>query len=136
MDQPKELQWEHVMIRPCYVNYMVHRHMPLERLTKEWLNANSNYDSMDVELRVQAWHDIMSIVKCFRERGEWDKKNHAPKEHAQEVKGKPMWVSNGLKPKTSEWIEHWKAYPKEQPSMARHSIRMAKEEAKNGKKST
>lgn len=130
MDMPKEfeptLQWEHIVIRPCYVNYRTFRHMPLGRLKNEWDRAKDNYDAMDIELRVQAWQDMMAIVKCFRERYEWDSKKRCPKEQAQEVVGKPMWVTNGLKPMTPEWLEHWKNYPKEQPSMIKHSIREAK----------
>jgi len=122
--------WEHIMIRPCYVNYFTFRHQTLGQLHNSWLEAVDNYDSMDLELRVQAWHDLMALAKCFREREEWDTKKRCPKILVtREVVGKPMWITNGLKPGTAEWIEHWRAFPKEQPSMARHTQRLRKEEA-------
>ena len=115
--------WEHIAVRPCYANYLIFRHTPLNKLHNEWTQAVDNRDSMDLELRVQAWQDQMAIAKCFRERQEWDTKMRCPKPLITEVSGKPMWITNGLKPGTQEWIEHWRAFPKEQPSMLRHTIR-------------
>ena len=112
--------WEHVSFRPCYINYFTFRHQPRPQLHNSWAEAVDNMDSMDIELRVQAWHDLMAIAKCFRQREEWDNKKRRPYPLVTEVVGKPMWVTNGLKPGTAEWMEHWKAFPKEQPSMARH----------------
>lgn len=129
--------WEHVVLCPCYVQYPKFKHMSLANLNNEFLEAKDNMDATDKELQIQAWHDLMAIIKCFRERHAWDSKARKPMEEPVDtLKGKPMWVTNGLKPATQEWMEHWKAYPKEQPSMAKHALRMKKKERRDARDKT
>jgi hypothetical protein len=124
--------WEHIVVIPCYANYPRFKRQVRPQLHSSWTEAMDNKDSLDLELRVQAWQDMMAIAKIFRERFEWDTKKRCPKPlvtEVPEVVGKPMWITNGLQPATAAWMEHWKAFPKEQPSMARHAKRQWK---KNG----
>jgi hypothetical protein len=87
------------------------------------------------KFRLRVWEFIKATVTELKDRGRWDEYGMKPIPIVATVTDirKPMWVIKGLKPGTDKWKEHWKRYPKEQTGMAKHSMRQAKREGKNGK---
>ena len=78
-----------------------------------------------VKFRLRVWEFIKATISELKDRGRWDEVNLRPIPFETSNK-KPMWKVMGLRPGTIEWKDHWKRYPKEQTSMARHSIRQYK----------
>jgi hypothetical protein len=88
--------WEHVVLCPCYVQYSKFKHMSLN-LNNEFLEAKDNMDATDKELQIQAWHDLMAIIKCFRERHAWDSKARKPMEEPVDtLKGRTKACNSGM----------------------------------------
>ena len=101
--------FEIVTAKSIYTN---EHHVSLWKIKKlYWEFKKLMFIGDDQEIQIQAWQYVKAYTKILKDKDEWDEQSGVP------MPG-PEWLE--IDPKSTEWLDYYKAHPTERLPMYRY----------------